>query len=292
MRSKIRLSLLLSLVFHVVLVLGLFSRADHDGREAEGLIVELVSLGQIASAPLRTGDSTGASDLLPQPAFPMGSDETFDSIEEEAQPPEPFFDPDAEAQSPPTFDQEEQEMSFPEESDRSFDPDLPPMEDVEESLSEERTETEPAFRRVAGIDRSKKESTGSTVPKGTGHGSPGDGAPQPTVGDAMPGGAAGAGGGQSGPRFVIPSAGQSNPKPHYPERARAEGREGTALLRVTVLATGKVGEALIEQSSGHTDLDRSAVEAVRKWTFLPARRGENPVTSSIRIPVIFALNHP
>ncbi|MDC4227706.1 MAG: hypothetical protein MPW15_26640 [Candidatus Manganitrophus sp.] len=99
MRSKIRLSLLLSLVFHVVLVLGLFSRADHDGREAEGLVVELVSLGQIESAPLRTGDSTGAPDLLPpEPAFPMGSDETFDSIEEEAQPPsEPFFNPDAES---------------------------------------------------------------------------------------------------------------------------------------------------------------------------------------------------
>lgn len=290
MRSKIRLSLLLSLVFHVVLVLGLFSRADHDGREAEGLVVELVSLGRIESAPLRTGDSSGASDLLPpQPAFPIGSDENFDSIEEDAQPPEPFFDPDAEAQSPPAFDQEEQEMSFPEESDRSFDPDLPPMEDVEESLSEERTETEPAFRRVAGIDRS--EGSGGTVSdEGAADGFPGGSAPQPTVGDAMPGGAAGAGAGQSGPRFVIPSAGQSNPKPHYPERARAEGREGTALLRVTVLSTGKVGEALIEQSSGHADLDRSAVEAVMKWTFLPARRGENPVVSSVRIPVTFALD--
>ncbi|MCG3114954.1 MAG: TonB family protein [Candidatus Manganitrophus sp. SA1] len=294
MRSKIRLSLLLSLVFHVVLVLGLFSRADHDGREAESLVVELVSLGRIESVPLRTGDSTGGSDLLPpQPAFPMGSDETFDSIEEEAQPPEPFFDPDAEAQSPPAFDQEEQEISFPEESDRSFDPDPPPMEDVEESLLEERTETEPAFRLVAGIDRSKKESTGPTVAKGTGHGSPGDGAPQPTVGDALSGGgAAGAGGGQSGPRFVIPSAGRSNPKPRYPERARAEGREGTALLKVMVLSTGKVGEALIEQSSGHADLDRSAVEAVMKWTFLPARRGEHPVVSSVRIPVTFALDRP
>ncbi|MDC4227707.1 MAG: energy transducer TonB [Candidatus Manganitrophus sp.] len=93
------------------------------------------------------------------------------------------------------------------------------------------------------------------------------------VGDAFPGGIAGAGGGQAGPRFVIPSAGRSNPKPRYPERARAEGREGTALLKVTVLATGKVGEALIEHSSGHADLDRSAVEAVMKWTFLPARRG-------------------
>ncbi len=292
MKLKIRLAVILSLVFHGVLLLGVFSGADRRGAEEAGLVVELVSLGQTESTPLLTGDSTGGSDLLQQPAFPMESEEHFDLFEEDSPPPtEPSVEEDEAPVLPPS-DREEQEMTFPEEPDPSFDPDFPPLEDIEEPLSEERTETEPAFRRVAGIDRSKKESTESTGGKGTGHGSPGDGAPQPTVGDALPGGAAGAGGGQSGPRFVVPSAGRSNPKPRYPERARAEGREGTALLKVTVLSTGKVGEALIEQSSGHTDLDRSAVEAVMKWTFLPARRGENPVVSSVRIPVTFALDRP
>lgn len=294
MKTKIRLSVILSVAFHAVLVLGLFSRADHSGRETEGLIVELVSLGQVESAPLLTGDSTDSSELLPpEPAFPMESDEHFDPIEEEVPPPsEPFFNPGAEEQFPPPLDQEEQEGILPEESDPPFDPDFPSTEDAEESLPEEQANLEPDFRLVAEVGRSEKGSGGAVSGEGAEDGFPGGSAPRPTVGDALPGGAAGAGGGRSGPRFVIPSAGRSNPKPHYPERARAEGREGTALLRVTVLATGKVGEALIEQSSGHADLDRSAVEAVMKWTFLPARRGENPVTSSVRIPVTFALDRP
>jgi len=223
----------------------------------------------------------------------MESDEYFDPIEEEVPPPsEPFFNPGAEEQFPPPLDQEEQEGTLPEESNLPFDPDFPSTEDAEESLPEEQANLEPDFRLVAGVGRSEKGSGGAVSGEGAADGFPGGSTPRPTVGDALPGGAAGAGGGRSGPRFVIPSAGRSNPKPHYPERARAEGREGTALLRVTVLSTGKVGAALIEQSSGHDDLDRSAVEAVMKWTFLPARRGENPVTSSVRIPVTFALDRP
>lgn len=294
MKAKIRLSVILSVAFHAVLVLGLFSRADHSGREAEGLIVELVSLGQVESAPLLASDSTGSSELLPpEPAFPMESDEHFDPIEEDVPPPsEPFFNPDAEEQFPPPLHQEEQEGTLPEESVPPFDPDFPSTEDAEESLPEEQANLEPDFRLVAEVGRSEKGSAGTISGEGTGEGFPAESTLQPTVSDALSSGIGGVGGGQIGPRFVIPKVGRSNPKPHYPERARAEGREGTALLRVTVLSTGKVGEALIEQSSGHADLDRSAVEAVMKWTFLPARRGESPVTSSVRIPVTFALDRP
>ena len=102
----------------------------------------------------------------------------------------------------------------------------------------------------------------------------------------------GSGGGfASLPQMPRPD-GRSNPKPDYPEAARAEGREGTVLLRVTVLPSGKVGEATVDRSSDHLDLDRAAIEAVMKWSFLPAREGGNPVSASIRIPVTFALNRP
>jgi protein TonB len=297
MRSKIRLALVISLVFHVVLLIGLFSGVDRHKREAEGLLVELVSLGQTEAVLTPIVDSTGSSDLLPpKPAFPMGSDENVDSDskEEDAPLPEPSsVEGDEELVSPP-FDQEEQETTLPEESTPSIDPDLPPMDDIEEPFPEEEAKPEGAFRLVAEVDPSEKGSAGMVSREGTGYGSTGGGAPQPTVGDALPGGSGigGAGRGQSSPRFVMPSTGRSNPKPRYPERARAEGREGTALLRVTVLPTGKVGEALIERSSGHSDLDQSAVEAVSKWIFLPARRGENPVASFVRIPVTFAIDRP
>lgn len=297
MRSKIRLSLVLSLVFHVILVLGLFSGAGRHGREAEALVVELVSFAETESASALVGDAAGASDLIPpRPAFPMQSEETPASIEEAAPPPpesSSVKEDEEEISSLPA--QEEPKAALPEEPAPSSDPILP-VDGTEESPSEGQPEPEPAFRLVAEAGRFEEGSSGSGTGEGGGggHGSAGGGAPQPTVGDALPGGIGigGAGGGKIAPRFVIPRAGRANPKPRYPEGARAEGREGTALLRVTVLPTGKVGEALVERSSGHADLDRSAVEAVMKWTFLPARRGENPVTSSVRIPVTFALDRP
>lgn len=273
MKSRIRLSLVLSLAFHMVLLLGFFSGVERQEKEADGLVVELVSLGGAVLAPTLVSDSTDSSDLPPEPAFPVGPDENFDSMEGETPPP----------------DLEEPETTLPAES-APFDPDFPSREGMEEPLPKEQSETGSVFRLVSEVDPSKNGSAGVVPGEGAADGSPGGSAPQPTVGDALFGGIGGAGGGRSGPRFVIPKAGRSNPKPRYPERARAEGREGTALLKVTVLPTGEVGEAMIEHSSGHADLDRSAVEAVMRWTFLPARRGENPVISSVRIPVTFSID--
>ena len=294
MRSKIRFALVLSLAFHSVLLLGIFSGVDRRGREEEGLVVELVSFAETESASSLAGDPAGASDLIPpRPAFAMQSEEALASPEEEAPPPpEPASVEADEEPVSPSFDQEEPGTTLPEEPAPSFDPDLPPAEEIEAPFPEEQSKTEPAFRLVAGGARSGHGSAEAGGEGGKESGPSGGGAPPPTVSDALPGGIGGAGGGPAGPRFVIPRAGRSNPKPHYPETARAEGREGTAFLKVTVLPTGEVGEALIERSSGHADLDQAAVEAVIKWTFLPARRGGNPVISSVRIPVTFALDRP
>jgi len=77
--------------------------------------------------------------------------------------------------------------------------------------------------------------------------------------------------------------------PRYPESARRAGVQGTALVRVRVLADGTVGEVLIEQSSGNSDLDAAAVEAVRRWRFEAARRGGAPVAVWVLIPFRFTL---
>lgn len=287
MRSKIRFSLVLSLAFHMIFVLGLFSTAGHNKGE-KGFVVELVSFHSAESAP--------SALIPPRPAFPMQSEETLASIGEDPPPPpesSSVKEDEEEIASPPA--QEEPKGALPEEAAPSSDPSLP-GDGTEESSSEGQPEPEPAFRLVAKAGRFGEGLSGSGTGEGGGggDGSAGGGASQPTVGDALPGGIGigGAGGGKIAPRFVIPRAGRSNPKPRYPEGARAEGREGTTLLRVTVLPTGEVGEALVERSSGHADLDRSAVEAVMRWTFLPARRGESPVISSVRIPVTFALERP
>jgi protein TonB len=80
-----------------------------------------------------------------------------------------------------------------------------------------------------------------------------------------------------------------NPKPEYPMIAKSRGWQGKVMLRVQVSAEGLSDSVAVEHSSGHEMLDESAVEAVKKWKFIPAKRGETPVASSVIVPIIFTL---
>ena len=79
-------------------------------------------------------------------------------------------------------------------------------------------------------------------------------------------------------------------KPRYPESARRAGAQGVTTLRVRVLENGRVGEVLVEQSAGFRDLDLAATEAVKKWLFEPAKRGKDPVSVWVMLPVKFELH--
>ncbi|MBI4522934.1 MAG: energy transducer TonB [Deltaproteobacteria bacterium] len=78
-------------------------------------------------------------------------------------------------------------------------------------------------------------------------------------------------------------------KPRYPDAARRAGAQGVTVLKVRILENGKVGDAFVQQSAGHPDLDRSATEAVRKWRFEPARKGNEPIAVWVLLPVRFQL---
>jgi periplasmic protein TonB len=77
--------------------------------------------------------------------------------------------------------------------------------------------------------------------------------------------------------------------PRYPESARRQGITGTTTLLFEVLENGRVGEVQVELSAGHPDLDLAAAEAIKKWRFEPARRGNRPVAVWLRMPVRFVL---
>jgi periplasmic protein TonB len=83
----------------------------------------------------------------------------------------------------------------------------------------------------------------------------------------------------------------TNPKPKYPDIARSRGWQGKVLLRVSVSAEGRSVAVNVQRSSGHDVLDESAVAAVEKWKFIPARRGDTAVACSVLVPIIFTLNH-
>ncbi len=83
----------------------------------------------------------------------------------------------------------------------------------------------------------------------------------------------------------------SNPKPKYPGIATSRGWEGTVRLLVKVSVEGDSEEVTVQHSSGYDVLDEAAIEAVEKWKFIPAKRGDTPVSSSVIVPINFVLNN-
>ncbi len=65
-------------------------------------------------------------------------------------------------------------------------------------------------------------------------------------------------------------------KPVYPRWAQREGIEASVTIRFTVRPDGTVKEnAIIERSSGHTELDENAKEALFKFRFAPIEEAED-----------------
>jgi protein TonB len=90
------------------------------------------------------------------------------------------------------------------------------------------------------------------------------------------------------PRFD--AAYLSNPAPAYPSIARRMGEQGRVILRVVVTADGRAERVEVRTSSGSERLDRAALEAVTRWRFVPARRGEEAVSASVLVPINFSLD--
>ena len=83
---------------------------------------------------------------------------------------------------------------------------------------------------------------------------------------------------------------RSNPTPDYPIPSKRRGEEGIVLLNVQVQADGTPAAISLKRSCGHPLLDRAALDAVRRWTFEPARAAGVAVSSLAVIPVRFSLD--
>lgn len=80
-----------------------------------------------------------------------------------------------------------------------------------------------------------------------------------------------------------------NPAPVYPALSRRIGEEGRVMLRVFVDASGAPNRLEIKSTSGSQRLDAAAIEAVRRWTFAPAKLGEKFVDAWVLVPINFSL---
>jgi len=97
---------------------------------------------------------------------------------------------------------------------------------------------------------------------------------------------------QAAPPIVLPrfdAAYLQNPPPVYPALARRLGEQGRVLLRVLVTTTGQAERVELKTSSGAQRLDQAALDVVKRWRFVPARQGEQPVSAWVVVPISFSL---
>lgn len=81
----------------------------------------------------------------------------------------------------------------------------------------------------------------------------------------------------------------NNPAPLYPALSKRLGEEGRVMLRVFVDEDGLPARVEMRSSSGHERLDNVALETVRRWKFVPARRGDRAVSAWVLVPISFSL---
>lgn len=75
--------------------------------------------------------------------------------------------------------------------------------------------------------------------------------------------------------------------PRYPQRAMRRGEEGLVRVKVEVGADGEPSSVSVETSSQSRELDRAALDAVRRWRFQPAKRDGIAVAGTLIVPIEF-----
>lgn len=81
---------------------------------------------------------------------------------------------------------------------------------------------------------------------------------------------------------------KGNVVPAYPQEARATGKTGTVILKVVILANGRVAD--VQVMRGDEPFVSAAVAAVKTWTYEPARYKGQPITVYRIIQIPFKLN--
>ncbi len=79
-------------------------------------------------------------------------------------------------------------------------------------------------------------------------------------------------------------------EPVYPERARELGISGRVVVKFLVDTAGSVSRAFIVQAHPEGVFDQSALDAIRKWRFKPARSRGKAIGAWVILPFQFQLS--
>ena len=89
----------------------------------------------------------------------------------------------------------------------------------------------------------------------------------------------------SAPRII------SRVEAQYTSHARQSKIEGLVILEIDVTERGSAETFVVVKSLGE-ELDDQAIEAVRKWKFLPGTKDGKPVAVRTKVEVPFSLHPP
>lgn len=78
-------------------------------------------------------------------------------------------------------------------------------------------------------------------------------------------------------------------KPMYPAEAIKAKREGTVEFSFDVGADGSLLGSKVDKSSGHADLDETALAALNKCKFNPASQDGKPIAESAKVKYVWTL---
>ncbi|HLJ85054.1 MAG TPA: TonB family protein [Candidatus Eremiobacteraceae bacterium] len=93
------------------------------------------------------------------------------------------------------------------------------------------------------------------------------------------------------PAVVVEARFISQIQPIYPEIAKQQGIQGTAIILATVGPHGNVIDETVGQSTGNRLLDAAALDAARASKFEAPEVDGHPATETYRIVYTFALNN-
>ncbi len=79
------------------------------------------------------------------------------------------------------------------------------------------------------------------------------------------------------------------PNPIYPARSRRANEQGVVMVRVLIDVSGRPSRVSLQSSSGHGELDESALSAVRAAQFRPYAEGGIPQPVWALVPIKFVL---
>lgn len=82
----------------------------------------------------------------------------------------------------------------------------------------------------------------------------------------------------------------NNKLPAYPAMAKRLGQQGKTIVRVLIDMEGRPSNARVLQSSGYTELDQAALDAVSGWQYAPGRRNGALEPMELNIPITWTLN--